>query len=714
MRGNTYTLYSSNLVASNGQNAPQSIRYGSASFSTGASPVLPVSRTRTVYTVSELTQAAATSYVTTIVLGASLTSDLTLNHLVNIDLGGHTLTGNVSITNATESGTYSISNGTITGTLAVNTPNAQYDNSATVTGKTTIVEAGTFVNESGGHLGPVDITDPNPMTFTNDGLASDVGTVTVDPASGGNVTFNGALGHVKVSGGSPTVDVASGTVTNLEVDTNSTTVKVESGATVSTINVDSSVTTTAPALQNGGTVTLLDNQSPLAVAISGTHPLQTVSATASTVTASSNLVVAGDNNVTVSVTPKGPGGAPIGSGQTVTVSDGNGTTKTATWNKTSNDYEATFSEHTAQSDTFRATVNSTTPVTQTASVQVTPAVGTPTIGTATEVSGGIRVAWQASSGTAPSSYVVLESAGGGYSQVATAAGGATSTTVTGLTAGTTYEFKVEAVDAYHNDSTQSGASNSVTYGTAAPTVSNSGYINASTDTTYTVSGTGTTAGDTINFTLTDSNGKTVTGSTTVQTGLSWTATGVDASSLSDGPVNITATETDVLGNPSLASTAVNVTKDTVAPTISSITLANASGGTAGTIENGDTIAITFSEPIDPTSIAPGLTDGSSVTVGAPGSTGQPSVADEPIGGAVVTVNNIAYFSVGASASRQFYTNDTAALSSDGKTLTITLGGGSAAAITSPSDGAITTSSNYVTDLAGNLLTAGSPILTGSL
>lgn len=80
------------------------------------------------------------------------------------------------------------------------------------------------------------------------------------------------------------------------------------------------------------------------------------------------------------------------------------------------------------------------------------------------------MSWTASSGAA--SYQVLQSSDGGttWSNVTAGDGGqpmTNSTTVTGLTAGVSYEFEVEAVDANSNASAPSPASTAVEYGMKA-------------------------------------------------------------------------------------------------------------------------------------------------------------------------------------------------------------------------------------------------------
>jgi hypothetical protein len=118
--------------------------------------------------------------------------------------------------------------------------------------------------------------------------------------------------------------------------------------------------------------------------------------------------------------------------------------------------------------------------------------------------------------------------------------------------------------------------------------------------------------DTVHLTLTDSALTTVTATTQAATAGAGTVTftGVDTSSLVDG--NITATAW-VTANTSDSSpnTTTTLVRDTVAPT--AIDIVGNNGGVAKTIDVGDTLVYTFSEPIDPASIQAGWS-GASTTV----------------------------------------------------------------------------------------------------
>lgn len=242
----------------------------------------------------------------------------------------------------------------------------------------------------------------------------------------------------------------------------------------------------------------------------------------------------------------------------------------------------------------------------------------------------------------------------------------------------------------------------------APVITSSGYINSNNSTTYPVSGTGL-AGATVNVKLTDGVNNKVAAVMVDATG-SWSTT-VDASSLTDGSVTIGATQTDWNSNTSGSANSVSVTKDTVAPAIATVQAVNKTGGVADTIEAGDQIILTFSEAIDPASINTSLTPGGAAVTGV-AATATGGVALDA--NADVTVANIITFNAGASATATSFTTDLA-LSSDGKTLTITLNTGTSQAITTPVNidtfSAITTT---VKDVAGNTITAGTPAAGASV
>jgi hypothetical protein len=138
---------------------------------------------------------------------------------------------------------------------------------------------------------------------------------------------------------------------------------------------------------------------------------------------------------------------------------------------------------------------------------------------------------------------------------------------------------------------------------------------ATNDTTPTLSGAaGSATGDATTVTVKIYSGSSATG-TPVQTvtpsrsGATWTAT---AATLAVGTYTAQATQADSASNTG-TSTANAFTIDTTKPTATRVVATNKTGGTAGKIENGDTVTFTYSEAIDPSSVWSGWS-GASTTV----------------------------------------------------------------------------------------------------
>jgi len=146
-----------------------------------------------------------------------------------------------------------------------------------------------------------------------------------------------------------------------------------------------------------------------------------------------------------------------------------------------------------------------------------------------------------------------------------------------------------------------------------------------------------------------------------------------------------------------------VVKETTRPLISAVALFNGNG----TIENGDSIRLTFSEHIAPASIHPGLVKGGSVTIDSP-VTGQ---VTWPAGSKTITIANICYFTIIKPVifanERVNTSRTTLSLDATGKILTVTLDDGVTSEIVSAFTAAtavtVPTALTTVTDLVGNLL-----------
>lgn len=207
------------------------------------------SAVKTVANKTDLDAALKDTEIKTIKFSGAYTGDITATRLVNIDLNGVTIDGNVSIT-SDEAGEITISAGAITGNLTVDTKNATVSNSATVNGLTTItdVKSGTF-NNSGNLNGGVVITDPNGCSFNNTGKI--VGTVTISPVNAASAI------------------VLMGNISNpVNVTTKGAKVSVNTGAAITEINVEAKAE-----IANEGTIdkiTVGENANDTSISGSGT------------------------------------------------------------------------------------------------------------------------------------------------------------------------------------------------------------------------------------------------------------------------------------------------------------------------------------------------------------------------------------------------------------------------------------------------------------
>lgn len=138
------------------------------------------------------------------------------------------------------------------------------------------------------------------------------------------------------------------------------------------------------------------------------------------------------------------------------------------------------------------------------------------------------------------------------------------------------------------------------------------------------------------------------------------------------------------------------------PYIKSIEVSD--GGDSNRIDVGDSIAITFSEAIDPNSINSDLEEGGYVAGIRSSETGGVSVASNGL----LTIRNIAKFDVGTVDNTESYTVKLA-LSSSGKILTVALTGGIDVDIVSEDFNNASQIGGTIKDLAGNSMEADSNI-----
>jgi hypothetical protein len=183
-------------------------------------------------------------------------------------------------------------------------------------------------------------------------------------------------------------------------------------------------------------------------------------------------------------------------------------------------------------------------------------------------------------------------------------------------------------------------------------------------------------------------------------------------SLAEGTYGYTLAMADVAGN-SRTQAGFSVIVDNTPPSAADVQTANASGGTVGRAEAGDTISYTFSEPPDPNSILAGW-DGSSTVVTVQGVNGTLVLGDDtlrvfdstnttqlPLG----TVDLGASTYVGGTLGLGQGTNFTSStMSISGNVLTVTLGTPGTGVTTALLAGTMQwTPSTAATDRAGNAM-----------
>jgi hypothetical protein len=171
--------------------------------------------------------------------------------------------------------------------------------------------------------------------------------------------------------------------------------------------------------------------------------------------------------------------------------------------------------------------------------------------------------------------------------------------------------------------------------------------------------------------------------------------------LTAGSKTYTVTTDDVAGNSSGA-LSFSVVVDGTAPGGSNVQTANASGGTVGKAETGDTATFTFGEAMDPASILAAW-DGTSTTVtatfanGGCGASDTITVASANLGTLCLTGNYV-------NGNRSF-TGSTMVMSGGGTVVTLTLGTPSNTFLTETVAGTMSwTPSATATDVAGNACT----------
>ena len=250
----------------------------------------------------------------------------------------------------------------------------------------------------------------------------------------------------------------------------------------------------------------------------------------------------------------------------------------------------------------------------------------------------------------------------------------------------------------------------------APVVNALGQINAAIADKVPVSGTAE-ANSSVTLTVSGSGAQPMTQAIVVDSSGNWTALPVDVRNFADGTISYSAKATDAAGNTSVAGTATS-SKDTTAPTVTNIQLGN--GGTAGKIDKGDTVTITFSESLKASTICNAWTSNTATQT----ISGNGQVTVNVSSGDTLTVTSPACaVNFGSLAMTSDYAGTAMSFGGNGsngssltwnpgtgiKTLTITLGGASGTANLSVAAAAATLNAAtlngaaVLTDIAGNPL-----------
>lgn len=225
---------------------------------------------------------------------------------------------------------------------------------------------------------------------------------------------------------------------------------------------------------------------------------------------------------------------------------------------------------------------------------------------ATAVSGtSVTVTWTASTtaaGRPVTGYSIARyataTAGTGIAAAGTCTGtiAALSCVDNNVPTGTWYYAVTPLLSAWQGaESTRSAATALDATPPGAPVIAVPLYVNSSNVNNVSVSGTAE-PGSTVILTITGAGTQPLTQTMAANGSGNWAATPADLTAFTDGTINYSAKATDAAGNTSAAGTASS-TKDVSSPTVTNVQLGNVSGGTAGKIEKGDTITLTFSEKL---------------------------------------------------------------------------------------------------------------------
>jgi hypothetical protein len=264
---------------------------------------------------------------------------------------------------------------------------------------------------------------------------------------------------------------------------------------------------------------------------------------------------------------------------------------------------------------------------------------------------------------------------------------------------------------------------------AAPTVTAPAYVNSGNVAAVQVSGT-TESGASVALSVTDGvPAHTVPATATADSSGVWNAT-VSLTGLNAGTLTYSAVATDTAGNHGTAQGTATSFKDVTAPTVSNVMLADGgvNGSSIGVLDPKDKVTVTFSEPMDPSTICSKWAAGADWTVNGNGqvtvnvsstnilsvtvtSGGCPTsrIGTVALAGAYHGSGTLSYGGNGQNASSLSW-------NSSAKTLTITLGTRATGTVNGTAQSAAAPSyspSDGIKDSAGNSLATATFTSTGT-
>lgn len=180
----------------------------------------------------------------------------------------------------------------------------------------------------------------------------------------------------------------------------------------------------------------------------------------------------------------------------------------------------------------------------------------------------------------------------------------------------------------------------------------------------------------------------------------WQCTGLDSTDIADGVYQARAVAVDGAGR-TTTSSPISVRVDNTAP--AGVSVAAANGGTAGRLEAGDSLTLTYSEQIAPASVLSGWTGGSQAIRVTIADFGNSDRMDFTTTGG--TRLNLVLSATDLTLGANFVNAATvfnATMTQSGAAITVTLGSRISGTVTTASPGTMTWKpSNLATDLAGN-------------